>query len=362
MEENAWFAPYQPRFDNPANRKLKSLYPPEDEDMFLQRYQMTQKQREAVSQLPQGSEGWKTFVWWDPVEEKAYEPHLKPSHCSRMTKLYTRWGRITGSIAGNFAGMGYQTIEEATLDMLDGTFQGNQFTRYGNEHEDHAAELSRVALQQGYHPAIYLPGNRGDERDALWLEQCSLVLHPDYPFLGYSADGIWHLPGSGSVLNEIKCPQNVYPRTPPPHYCQVTLGCAILSLNEISYNVYLPQALFMHRYKFDEPFWEQYLLPALKDAFYNYLLPRLILRDKGLLLPGELFPLANRIPRSLREKELPAGKPSKVLTVKLDHLLPPHVLHAQHKEDGPAKSEQDALEPSTSPITAYHLVRLFLNE
>jgi hypothetical protein len=73
-----------------------------------------------------------------------------------------------------------------------------------------------------------------------------------------------------------------------------------MNTQEISYNVYLPEAVFMHKYKFDQEFWDEYLLPALEDAFYNFLLPRLILRDKGILGPGELYPLTHRIPAMLK--------------------------------------------------------------
>jgi hypothetical protein len=186
--------------------------------------------------------------------------------------------------------------------MLDDTFQGNQFTEYGNEHEDHAAQLSRVAFQEGWGPQYNGPAYKssGEGCEQLWLEECPLVVHDKHPYLAYSADGLWHQLGQLPVLNEIKCPRQMYPCIPLSHYCQITMGCALMNTQEISYNVYLPEAVFMHKYKFDQEFWDEYLLPALEDAFYNFLLPRLILRDKGILGPGELYPLTHRIPAMLK--------------------------------------------------------------
>lgn len=102
----------------------------------------------------------------------------------------TRTGRITGSRVGAILGLSkYRTRDDVMREMVRqalgaaSEFTGNEATRYGEAHEADAIN----AYEQRY-GALVMPS--------------SLVVHPQYEWLGASPDG---LVGNDGMV-EVKCP------------------------------------------------------------------------------------------------------------------------------------------------------------
>ena len=102
-------------------------------------------------------------------------------------------------------------------------FSGNAATRWGEKYEDEAREIYEEKYNEKAH-------------------ELGLVQHPNYCWLGGSADGVCE---SGKLI-EIKCPmrRKIIPGEIPHHYiAQVQLLMEILNLEECDFIQYMPEDL-----------------------------------------------------------------------------------------------------------------------
>ena len=114
----------------------------------------------------------------------------------------SRVGKITASRVGAILGLSkYRTADDVLRDMvrehfgMPREFVGNEATEYGQAHEADAL----AAYEQRY---------------AVMVEPCGLILHPQYGFLAASPDGLLGERG----LVECKCPYRARYTTPSAEY------------------------------------------------------------------------------------------------------------------------------------------------
>lgn len=112
--------------------------------------------------------------------------------------LEARKGKISASLGGAFEGMNpYSTAEDVLRTMVrdlagvDSEFKGGPAVDHGNRMEPHARKW--LEKHQGY-----------------TVDETGFVVHPDYPFLGASPDGLVGIDGG----IEIKCPFPKFTKAP----------------------------------------------------------------------------------------------------------------------------------------------------
>lgn len=72
-------------------------------------------------------------------------------------------------------------------NLLFSTFKGNEYTAYGLKHEDEARK-------------------KYSEMSSVKIVKTGLIVHPEYPYLGFSPDGLIVTNNDKLRLLEIKCP------------------------------------------------------------------------------------------------------------------------------------------------------------
>lgn len=115
-----------------------------------------------------------------------------------------RVGRLTGSRSGAAAGHNpYCSHAKLLQEMLFGDFQGNEATRWGQDHE-------QVALD------VYLQWRD----DGAVIQRPGLIVHPSMAWLAYSPDGLVVDTTTGQrLLLEVKCPfRKILYREIPMYY------------------------------------------------------------------------------------------------------------------------------------------------
>jgi hypothetical protein len=117
----------------------------------------------------------------------------------------------------------------------------------------------------------------------VWMEERNFTICKEYPFLGASSDGLF-----GNIYNESKAPATnaAYPVTPPHYYVQFTQGMYILKMTQAVLSVYTERGVQLRYHDFDHDFWHNECLPSLKNFYFNQYLPRVVLRNKGMLQFG----------------------------------------------------------------------------
>lgn len=131
-------------------------------------------------------------------------------------------------------------------------------------------------------------GRPMEERGMLFLE--------DYPFLGYSPDGV------GTRLLEIKAPMNPYRDVPKDYMAQIQGGMwflrKILGDGAVEpccdfVQVRRPEgeeaSIVVWTIARDDAYWAQ-MLRELEETYYRVYLPKAVMRDAGLIAEGEFEP------------------------------------------------------------------------
>jgi putative phage-type endonuclease len=197
-----------------------------------------------------------------------------------------RWGRCTASNYGSIAGHNpYQSQRKLLSTLLWDTFKGNKATEYGNKFESVCAKLYENFANVGAQSAgslmeHFYPG---------------LIICQNEPWLAVSPDGLpckkAHDNSSQTrYLLEIKCPftKKLYPHIPHYYFDQIQGIMAILKLPFCDFVVWTPEVTQVRRYNFDPSYWKEVLYPRLRTFYFQEYLPRLILKEEGLLREGEL--------------------------------------------------------------------------
>lgn len=190
--------------------------------------------------------------------------------------------RITGSICREL-----HTFEEknkrtwaAKLDRLycRSTFTGNEATTYGKDNEPVALEEYETVHQAK-------------------VGRLGLVVAPEVPWLGYSADGV-SSQGNRRVLIEVKCPvmgkedsianlvhekkvqflhaegENIVLRKKHKYYSQVQLGMLLLAMDVCHFVVYSPVGSLVLEVPRDVEHMRE-LLGRLQYVYFKKILPKL---------------------------------------------------------------------------------------
>lgn len=212
----------------------------------LESFRVTREQRLEIMGYPQRSEEW----------------------------LQARSGRLTASNFGAAIGHNrYKTARATIASMLWRTFRGNAATRWGQEHEDIAARL-----YESYMIQLRGPEHRFETAFP------NLIVSLKYPWAGVSPDGFVR---DGDRLGglEIKCPfrKRLYDFIPAMYYDQIQGTMGFLGLKFWDFVVWTPNFMQIRRVPFDEAYWSQELLPGLEKFYMTQVLPRLVMKDQGLL-------------------------------------------------------------------------------
>lgn len=189
-----------------------------------------------------------------------------------------RCKRITASNFGNICKKGLKTSTACAVRSIVGnTFVGNKATRYGLEMESKAREKLQLDLD-------------------VEIEECGLVIHPTYSYLGASPDG---LIGTDMVV-EIKCPTTLADKTEAEaeevistggikwldfngdlkksnnYFFQVQGQLEITDRETSLFVIYGPNYMHVQEIARDRNFWNTKMLPHLISFFHNCLLPELV--------------------------------------------------------------------------------------
>jgi len=168
-----------------------------------------------------------------------------------------REGRITGSrIAAVLGASPYGTRDSVMRDMVRGhfgdatEFAGNIATEWGDEHEARAI----VEYELAHGGAVYAAQQ--------------FVIHPVYPFLGVSPDG---LVGDDGMV-EVKCPYRAaysHISQRPDYEAQIRLQLACTGRQWCDFVVWRPDGMSVSRV-LDDPWWLESVLPELTGFMSEY--------------------------------------------------------------------------------------------
>ena len=173
------------------------------------------------------------------------------------TKLWftTRTGLITCSDIAGVLGMSPYKNRKAVFKKKTGQsrpFKGNFATRRGTRLESEAIQVYENKMNK-----------------KVWPEDIGLTIHPDYPMIGGSPDGIT----MDGILVEVKCPvtREIISNFCPEHYVpQVQVLLEIFDLDTAHFVQYRPGNIYTHTIldvtviKRDRVFWSK-ALPVLID-------------------------------------------------------------------------------------------------
>lgn len=193
--------------------------------------------------------------------------------------LEYRKNRITGSMYGAAAGHNkYTNLRKLLHQLLWVPFKGNEATRHGSYYEKTASE-------------VYEKFIRKYECVPCFFEYPGLIICKKYPWLAGSPDGIPCI-GNIRILLEIKCPfyKSGYPFIPHYYYDQIQGLMGLLQLPYCDFFTWSKQRIQIRRYAFDPVYWKTVLFPRLETFYMKEYLPRLVLKEAGILQPGEIDP------------------------------------------------------------------------
>lgn len=200
--------------------------------------------------------------------------------------LAARKWRLTGS---NFAAAAahnpYQSPEGLVVEMLWGTFQGNDATQWGNQHEDTACAMYEAFMRQTY--------------PDFTVSHTGLQVIADFPFIGVSPDGLcsyWDDATNQRVhfLLEIKCPYRwksdcfYFGHVPIYYYDQIQGIMGFLGLQFCDFVVWTPAGMEINRVRFDPDYFQTVLRPALLTWYTTLFYPTLCGWREGKIEPPNL--------------------------------------------------------------------------
>lgn len=201
-----------------------------------------------------------------------------------------RRGRLTGSVFADVLKHNpYKSPRDFLYQALWVPFEGNEATQYGSTNE--------AGVQKLYERFI-----TNFSKEKCVFSYPGLIICEKYPWIAGSPDG-WHQIGLVRMLLEIKCPfwskRNInkphYKHIPHYYYDQIQGVMGILCAPYCDFVTWSPGCFQVRRFNFDPVYWKQYMLPQLRDFYMNEYLPRLILKEDGILQHGQLEVIVNPI-------------------------------------------------------------------
>jgi putative phage-type endonuclease len=200
--------------------------------------------------------------------------------------------RFTGSALAALIGYNpYSTAKKAVGELINPTFSGNAFTKWGSEHEDHACDKF-VEWSRLEHPdKTYVVNHYG------------LMIHPTTPWLAYSPDGDVEIRDGATgcvtdrALLEIKCPGSSKYKSksasidpiygihkwpngeegpcPVYYWFQIQLGCHIFERKYCLFVIWIPAQTQVFNIDFDEDYFVSKTLPAARKSYWENYIPEL---------------------------------------------------------------------------------------
>lgn len=186
--------------------------------------------------------------------------------------------RITASNFGKICKMRASThCQNIVKTLLYGTFNGNQYTQWGKDHEDTAIE--QFEELQNFH-----------------VQQCGFFVDLEESYLGASPDG---LIGNDTII-EVKCPKTCSEMTPLQgisngkikfakmekgrmkllknhnYYYQVQGQLHVTRRKKCYFIVWTPKGMEYELIRRDDNFWAVECHEQLKNFYMNCLLPELV--------------------------------------------------------------------------------------
>ncbi len=247
--------------------------------IFQKSLQVTKEQVKQIMKIDQRSEDW----------------------------LKYRKNRATASKFGSMVGHNDKETEDKCLtELLWGGFQGNVHTEYGTKMEPIVQKIYEKFIKQHTriknHPVSPLVCSSMQLVDvAPSFEYPGLIVKQKHPWLAVSPDGLPCVRGLFFLL-EIKCPSPYkfngeykgalfYPEIPHYYFDQIQGIMGILGFEWCDFIVFTEHYTQIRRFLFDEQYFFTVLFPKLHDFYMFEYLPRIVLKNMGLLREGELFPL-----------------------------------------------------------------------
>jgi hypothetical protein len=302
------------------------LQPDFDAEEFVRGLRVTAEQRDAIAAYPQRSVDWKrarcgrgtasNFAamlggeWHLPgAQKQVLAAMLWPDRfkLEGMAAKFAAWGTANEPVARDV----YIAHRRAQLDAAQ---PGSG--RYLNVYETGllvSREFGYLAASPDFVVQEPLFGHEGGPAPS----SCANPHHAREPYciLGseyraLEADVLPHDPSAPPLAltpsrlwtgcGEIKCPatKTLYSLAPkhgehglPRYYwIQIQGQMALNAWPWCDVVVYTPEVTQVTRFHFNAQFWEDVLLPGLQSFYFGTYLPRLTLRAKGRLAPGEVDP------------------------------------------------------------------------
>lgn len=202
-----------------------------------------------------------------------------------------RRNRLTGSVFADVLKHNpYKSPRDFLLNALWVPFTGNEATQYGTENEEGVQKLYEKFITKFSKKKCHFsyPG---------------LIICEKCPWVACSPDGL-HQIGLIHMLLEIKCPfwtrrniNKAHYRSIPLHYFdQIQGAMGILNLPFCDFVTWSPKSFQVRRFNFDPVYWGQYMLPQLRKFYMEEYMPRLILKEDGILKHGQIDVVVNPIP------------------------------------------------------------------
>jgi hypothetical protein len=283
-KKSSAFSCFQPWLEFQANKQYRfimewNIFLPDMEaqkSLYLEQLAVTTSQVKDIMNEPQRTDLWKKY----------------------------RQGRMTASNYGAAVGHNkYASTRSLLKNLLWDDFKGNAATEHGTKCEPVAAQIyekfvhlqvqQQQQQQQQQPPETFVPMSTDPTtKPGVEFYYPGLIVCQKYPWLAVSPDGLPCINGIRFLL-EIKCPFNgkLYPFIPQYYYDQVQGIMGILKLPFCDFVVWTHRYTQIRRIAFDVNYWRDFLFPQLQTFYMNEYLPRLILKQRGLLKKGELEPL-----------------------------------------------------------------------
>ncbi|ALD62136.1 YqaJ-like viral recombinase [Mollivirus sibericum] len=285
-----------------------ALITPEDIERFRHSYAATDEYRKTVLCAPQ-----RGLVWGKARSEVGeFQAQRATGSNFHLIEEKERWLRLL-----LWPGLVGDGKTEPTLEQIRNDTPPPHFLDYGTRTEPLTFGISLLGVQARLAAMGY---------DRLRVEEVGLLIDPDNPFIGVSADAVGYATGPNrrplTITFEFKSPSGrmaFYGETPPKHYAQFMGTAGVWKADLVVYAVYTPRKTQINYFDPDQHrYWRDDLLPRLTKFFMREYAPLAIAKSRGLLKPGEItlrtIIHAPLIPASLfasRKRDLTAmGMPS----------------------------------------------------
>jgi hypothetical protein len=296
----------EPKRRPPLPQKIAEPQPiPETDAEVLRLLEITPERSREIAAMPQDI----TLETGEVVKNPEWLASRRPNGIPRFT----------GSVFGELLGYSPYKKQDAGLnDLINPTFTGNAFTKWGFEHEDIACDKFEEWLAREY------PSHESQ------VNHFGLLIDAEFPFLAYSPDGDVTMTSADGVVShallEIKCPgspakrflkksnEPIYgmhdwpngQRGPAPinYWFQCQLGCRIFKRDYAFFVIWIPSMIQVFRIDYDESYFLRKSLPSARDVFFNKFLPKLRDDSRSKIAARQLWDSVFVQPKAMPQKLL----------------------------------------------------------